>query len=130
MWFKIIFGLVTSVVFFFIINKVLYFNKRQNEIIKVQISLINKCELYDRAFMVKALPSGKVAKFKDKRASLFLKRSSKVKLIASNEFPGFHYSSVPVKVNYDTTLTADCSNSDRLDNIFDSFNKQFNKDAN
>ncbi len=125
MWFKIVLSLFLVVAVFFAINKVSYFNKKQNEIIKVHISLINKCELYDKAFMVKALPSGKISSFEDSKAFMFLKRSSKIMLIASKEFPGFHYSSVPVKVNYKTELIADCSNSDRLDNIFDSLNEQF-----
>ena len=80
--------------------------------------------------MVKAIPSGKVAKFVDKKAIMFLERASKVMLIVNKEFPGFHFSSIPVSVSYNTSLIADCSNSDRLDSIFDSLNKQFNKDSN
>ena len=80
--------------------------------------------------MVKASPSGKTTKFIDKRAIMYLKRASKVKLVVSDEFPGFHFSSLPVDVSYNTKLVADCSNSDRLDNIFDSLQKQFNKNSN
>ena len=80
--------------------------------------------------MVKAIPSGKTSKFTDKRAIMYLKRSSKVKLVVSDQFPGFHFSSLPADVSYNTKLVADCSNSDRLDNIFDSLKKQFNKNSN
>ena len=104
--------------------------KYNAEIIKVQINLINNCEFYDRAFMVKASPSNKTAKFKDKKAVMFLSRNSKVKLAANNEFPGFHFSSLAVKVNRSVNLVADCSQSERLDNIFESLKKQFNKDSN
>ena len=104
--------------------------KYNNEIIKVSIKLVNNCELYDKAFMVKAFPSNKITKFKDKKAIMFLKRSSKIKLEASDEFPGFHFSSLAVKVDREVDLIADCSNSDRLDNIFDSLKDQFNKEAN
>ena len=112
------------------VNKVIKLERYNNEIIKVHIKLINNCELYDKAFMVKAFPSNKTTKFKDKKATMFLTRSSKVKLEASDEFPGFHFSSLAVKVDYDIDLVADCSNSDRLDNIFDSLKDQFNKEAN
>ena len=61
---------------------------------------------------------------------MFLKRSSKLQLIASEDFPGFHFSNIQVDANYNTQLIADCTNSDRLDNIFDSLKKQFNKNAN
>ena len=80
--------------------------------------------------MVKAIPSGKLARFIDKKAEMFLKKSSKVQLVVSDEFPGFHFTSIPVKVSYNTKLVADCSNSERLDNIFESLKNQFNKDAN
>ena len=110
--------------------KLLKLEKKKNQIIKVQISLINNCEFYDKVFMVKASPSGKTAKFTDKKAIMYLKRASKVKLVVSDEFPGFHFSSLPVDVSYNTKLIADCSNSDRLDNIFDSLKKQFNKNSN
>ena len=80
--------------------------------------------------MIKAIPSGKTARFVDKKAEMFLKKSSKVQLIVSEEFPGFHFTSIPVDVSYNNTLVADCSNSDRLDNIFEYLKNQFNKDAN
>ena len=104
--------------------------KYNNEVIKVSIKLVNNCELYDKAFMVKAFPSNKKTKFKDKKATMFLTRSSKIKLEASDEFPGFHFSSLAVKVDHEVDLVADCSNSDRLDNIFDSLKDQFNKESN
>lgn len=123
----------TLLIIIIIVICYLWYNKSEkynNEVIKVNINLINNCELYDKAFMVKALPSNKTTKFKDKKATMFLTRSSKIKLEASDEFPGFHFSSLAVKVDYAVDLIADCSNSDRLDNIFDSLKDQFNKETN
>ena len=114
----------------FIVIQLLEIEKEKNKIIKVQITLDNKCELFDKVFMIKAIPSGKTARFVDKKAEMFLKKSSKVQLMVSDEFPGFHFTSIPVDVSYNTTLVADCSNSERLDNIFESLKNQFNKDAN
>ncbi|MAH89240.1 MAG: hypothetical protein CMJ06_04265 [Pelagibacterales bacterium] len=130
MYYKLFFIILFLFIISLSIFKLLKLEQKKNEIIKVQISLINNCELYDKVFMVKASPSGKTTKFIDKRAIMYLKRASKVKLVVSDEFPGFHFSSLPVDVSYNTKLVADCSNSDRLDNIFDSLQKQFNKNSN
>ncbi len=130
MFYKLSFVLLILVVAIFAINKIIAINEYNNEVIKVQITLINKCELYDDAFMVRSIPSNKVAVFTDKKTEMFLKRSSKIKLEVNKKYPGFHFTSIPVKVNYNTNLIADCSNSDRLDSIFDSLNNQFNKNSN
>ena len=130
MYYKLIFSLVVVSLLAFILVKLLELEKEKNEIIKVQITLDNKCELFDRVFMVKAIPSGKTAKFLNRKAEMFLTRSSKVQLFVSDEYPGFHFSSIPVNVSYNTKLIADCSNSDRLDSIFESLKNQFNKDDN
>ena len=111
-------------IFVYYIVKVTNFN---NQIIKVQIHLKNTCELAEEAFMVVASPEKKTGYFIDGKTALYLKRSSKIQLAASNKFPGFHYSGVPVKVADRVDLTSKCDESDRLDNIFDSLNKQFKK---
>ena len=98
-----------------------------NQIIKVKIILKNNCELIDDAFMVVSYPEEKIAKFSDGRAEMFLPRKSKVQLAANNKYEGFHYSSLPVKVSKSVKLEANCTESDRLDNIFDSLRNQFNK---
>tara|TARA_Y200000002_G_scaffold230237_1_gene190147 strand:- start:102 stop:494 length:393 start_codon:yes stop_codon:yes gene_type:complete len=130
MYYKLSFAFIFLLTISFGIFQLLKLEQKKNQVIKVQINLINNCELYDKVFMVKASPSGKTARFIDNKATMYLKRASKVKLIVSDEFPGFHFSSLPVDVSYNTKLVADCSNSDRLDNIFDSLKKQFNKNSN
>ena len=130
MAYKISFSLGAILFLIYIVIQLLEIEKEKNKIIKVQITLDNKCEFFDKVFMVKAIPSGKSARFIDKKAEMFLKKSSKVQLVVSDEFPGFHFTSIPVDVSYNTKLVADCSNSERLDNIFESLKNQFNKDAN
>ena len=130
MVYKFIFSLVVILLLSYIVVQLLELEKEKNEVIKVQIILDNKCEFFDKVFMVKAIPSGKTARFIDKKAEMFLKKSSKVQLVVSDEFPGFHFTSIPVDISYKTKLVADCSNSERLDNIFDSLKNQFNKNAN
>ena len=130
MTYKFIFSLAAIFLLIYSVIQLLEIEKEKNKIIKVQITLDNKCEFFDKVFMVKAIPSGKSARFVDKKAEMFLKKSSKVQLVVSDEFPGFHFTSIPVDVSYNTKLVADCSNSERLDNIFESLKNQFNKDAN
>ena len=130
MVYKFIFTLAAILLLVYMAIQLLEIEKEKNKIIKVQITLDNKCEFFDKVFMVKAIPSGKSARFVDKKAEMFLKKSSKVQLVVSDEFPGFHFTSIPVDVSYNTKLVADCSNSERLDNIFESLKNQFNKDAN
>ena len=130
MVYKFIFSLAAILLLIYIVIQLLEIEKAKNKVIKVQITLDNKCELFDKVFKVKAIPSGKSARFIDKKAEMFLKKSSKVQLVVSDEFPGFHFTSIPVDVSYKTKLVADCSNSERLDNIFESLKNQFNKDAN
>ena len=130
MYYKFIFSLVVVSFLTFIVVTLSDLEKEKNEIIKVKIILDNRCELFDKVFMVKAIPSGKTAKFLNKKAEMFLTRSSKVQLFVSDEYPGFHFSSIPVNVSYNTKLIADCSNSDRLDSILESLKNQFNKDDN
>ena len=129
MVYKYIFSLVAALLLIYTVIQLSEIEKERNKIIKVQITLDNKCEFFDKVFMVKAIPSGKSARFIDKKAEMFLKKSSKVQLVVSDEFPGFHFTSIPVDVSYNTKLVADCSNSERLDNIFESLKNQFNKDG-
>ena len=130
MFYKFTFSLVVVLSIIFLVVRLLEYEEKKDEIIKVQITLDNKCELFDKVFMVKAIPSGKLASFINKKAEMFLKRSSKVQLVVSDEYPGFHFTSTPINVSFDTRLVADCSNSERLDSIFDSLRNQFNNDNN
>ena len=76
MIYKFIFSLVAILLIVYIVVQLLEIEKEKNEIIKVQITLDNKCELFDKVFMVKAIPSGKLARFIDKKAEMFLEQLS------------------------------------------------------
>ena len=66
MVYKSIFSLVAILLLTYIVSQLLEIEKDKNEIIKVQITLDNKCEFFDKVFMVKAIPSGKSARFINK----------------------------------------------------------------
>ena len=106
---------------------ILQHQKYENEVIKVNVTLQNNCELIDSAFMVSTYPDGKKAYFENKKAVMYLKRSSKIHLQANDKYEGFHYSSVPVKVKSNLILEANCTEEGRLEDIFKSFEKQFKK---
>ena len=106
---------------------ILQHQKYENEVIKVNVTLQNNCELIDSAFMVSTYPNGKKAYFENKKAVMYLKRSSKIHLQANDKYDGFHYSSVPVKVKSNLILEANCTEEGRLEDIFKSFEKQFKK---
>ncbi len=116
-------------IFFLFIFALLWYvtkqHKYRNQIIKVNITLQNNCELIDTAFMVASYPENKNAYFENKKAVMYLKRSSKVQLQANKKYEGFHYSSIPVKVEKDVILEANCTEEGRLEDIFNSLKEQF-----
>ena len=122
---KFLFLPVLILLFVFLIKYLIEKQEYNNQVIKVDITLKNNCELIDSAFMVSTYPENKNAFFENKKATMYLKRSSKVQLQANNKYDGFHYSSIPVKVQESLILEANCTEEGRLEEIFDSLNKQF-----
>ena len=122
---KFLFLPVLILLFIFLIKYLIEKQEYNNQVIKVDITLKNNCELIDSAFMVSTYPENKNAFFENKKATMYLKRSSKVQLQANNKYDGFHYSSIPVKVQEKLVLEANCTEEGRLEEIFDSLNKQF-----
>lgn len=99
-----------------------------NQLIPVKISLINKCELIDDAFMVISKETNKSAFFFENKAYLQLPRIDKVSLAASSKYPGFHLTENWVNVENEITLTSDCSAKTKQEIIIDSMREQFKKD--
>ena len=122
---KLLFLQILILLFVFLIKYLIEKQEYNNQVIKVNITLKNNCELIDSAFMVSTYPENKNAFFENKKATMYLKRSSKVQLQANNKYDGFHYSSIPVKVKESLILEANCTEEGRLEEIFDSLNKQF-----
>ena len=122
---KFLFFPFLFILFIFLIKYFINKKEYDNQVIKVDIILKNNCELIDSAFMVSTYPENKNAFFENKKATMYLKRSSKVQLQANKKYDGFHYSSIPVKVQENLILEANCTEEGRLEEIFDSLNKQF-----
>ena len=96
------------------------------QIINAKITLINKCELNDDAFMVVTEPSRITAQFVDKVAQMRLYKNEMVRLEANIKYSDFVYDGVPKKAKLKVELIANCDTSDRLEGIFDSMREQFN----
>ena len=122
---KFLFLTIFFLTFVFLVKFYVEQEEYNNQIMKVNITLKNNCELIDSAFMVSTYPDEKYAFFENKKATMYLKRASKVQLKASNKYEGFHYSSIPVKVKKNLVLEANCTEEGRLEEIFDSLNNQF-----
>ena len=122
---KFLFFPFLFILFIFLIKYFIDKKEYDNQVIKVDIILKNNCELIDSAFMVSTYPENKNAFFENKKATMYLKRSSKVQLQANKKYDGFHYSSIPVKVKRNLILEANCTEEGRLEEIFNSLNKQF-----
>ena len=122
---KFLFLLVLTILFVFLIKYLIKKQEYNNQVIKVDITLKNNCELIDSAFMVSTYPENKNSFFENKKTTMYLKRSSKVQLQANNKYEGFHFSSIPVKVEKDVILEANCSDEGRLEDIFNSLKEQF-----
>ena len=73
MLYKFIFALIALSIVTLLSTQLVKIEKEKNKIIKVQITLDNKCDFFDKVFMVKAVPSGKTAKFINKKTEMFLK---------------------------------------------------------
>jgi hypothetical protein len=94
--------------------------------VEARIKLDNRCELVDDAFMIVVEPSGQRAHFRNGVAWLKTASDQRVKLAASSEFPGMHYDGgqgVPVK--REMVLVAECNAPDRVERMFDAWQKQF-----
>ena len=99
-----------------------------NQLIPVKVTLNNKCELIDDAFMVISKETNKSAFFFEKKAYLQLPRVDKITLAASSKYPGFHLTENWVNVETEITLTSDCSEKTKQEMIIDSMREQFKKD--
>lgn len=59
--------------------------------VDVAVTLVNRCDLPDDVFMVKAMPSGPSAGFDSKKARLRAMSNQRLKLMANAKNPGFNF---------------------------------------
>lgn len=93
--------------------------------LRVQVTLVNRCELIDSAFMVVSEPDGARATFDRGVAFLDTRKSSRVYLTVNDKYPGFHFESPKKDAAPSVVLVADCGLSDRVDRTIDAMRDQF-----
>lgn len=93
--------------------------------LRVQVTLVNRCELIDDAFMVISEPDGARATFDRGVAFLEIRQSSRVYLTANDKYPGFHFESPRKDAAPSVVLVAECGANDRVDRTLDAMRGQF-----
>ncbi len=101
----------------------------KKEIIFVTIKLDNKCSFRGDVFVVVDEDTGKTSQFKNEVANLNTMEGNNLKLAISPLYPDFRYDGVPQPAKKEMTMTADCSNSPRMQMIMDSMKKSFNPNS-
>ena len=104
----------------------LWFVNQQNpDYIEVQVTLDNRCELIDEAFMAVASPSGAKAPFDKGLAVLRVPANAKIYVKANDKYPAFSFETSKYDATPRMVITANCGMSERIDRTLDALQKQF-----
>lgn len=95
--------------------------------IEVVVTLDNKCELVDDAFMVRVMPNGPTALFEGKTAKVMAMKNQRVKLVANTRYQGFDFEGDEDTAAPRITLVAICDATGRFDATSSGLKKQFGK---
>ena len=95
--------------------------------VEVVVTLDNKCELTDEAFMVKVMPNGPTAFFEGKTARVVAMSNQRVKLVANSRYQGFDFEGDEADAAPRITLVAICDSTSRFDATSSQMKKQFGK---
>ena len=104
----------------------LWFVKQKNpDYIEVQVTLDNRCELIDEAFMAVASPSGAKATFDKGLAVLRVPPRSKIYVKSNDKYPAFSFETSKYDAEPRMVITANCGMGERIDRTLDALKKQF-----
>ena len=108
------------------IGGTLWFVDRQNpDYIEVQVTLDNRCELIDEAFMAVASPSGAKATFDKGLAVMRVPANSKIYVKSNDKYPAFSFETTKYDAAPRMVITANCGMGERIDRTLDALKKQF-----
>lgn len=108
------------------IGGTLWFVKPKNpDYIEVQVTLDNRCELIDDAFMAVASPSGAKATFDKGLAILRVPPDSKIHVKSNDKYPAFSFETSKYDAEPRMVITANCGMGERIDRTLDALKKQF-----
>ena len=95
------------------------------EIIRVRVTLENKCSLTDDAFVVLDEEKNIKTPFYGKVAVLYTRKGAPLRLWMSPNFPEYRYDGEIQRAEENMVMISDCDRNPRMDTIFKSMRDQF-----
>ena len=115
---------IISVGGFFLIPKV-FKEFQDEEIIRVRVSLENKCSITDDAFVVLDENTKIKTPFYGKIAILRTERNAPLRLWMSPNFPQFRYDGEIQRAEEEMVMISDCNRNPRMDSVMKSMREAF-----
>ena len=102
------------------------FNEFQDEeVIRVRITLENRCKITDEAFVVLDESTNIKTPFYGKIAVLRTERNAPLRLWMSSNFPQFRYDGEIQRAEEEMVMISDCDRNPRMDSIMKSMREAF-----
>ncbi len=98
------------------------------EIIRVRVTLENKCTLTDDAFVVLDEEKNIKTPFYGKVAVLYTRKGAPLRLWMSPNFPEYRYDGEIQRAEENMVMISDCDRNPRMDTIFKSMRDQFSSE--
>ena len=115
---------IISVGGFFLLPKV-FKEFQDEEIIRVMVSLENKCSITDDAFVVLDENTKIKTPFYGKIAVLRTERNAPLRLWMSPNFPQFRYDGEIQRAEEEMVMISDCNRNPRMDSVMKSMREAF-----
>ena len=109
---------------FFLLPKVVK-EFQDEEVIRVRITLENRCKIIDEAFVVLDESTKIKTPFYGKVAVLRTKRNAPLRLWMSPNFPQFRYDGEIQRAEEEMVMISDCNRNPRMDSIMKSMREAF-----
>ena len=109
---------------FFLLPKV-FKEFQDEEIIRVRVSLDNKCSITDDAFVVLDESTKIKTPFYGKIAILRTERNAPLRLWMSPNFPQFRYDGEIQRAEEEMVMISDCNRNPRMDSVMKSMREAF-----
>ena len=120
---------IISVGGFFLLPKV-FKEFQDEEIIRVRVSLENKCSITDDAFVVLDESTKIKTPFYGKIAVLRTERNAPLRLWMSPNFPQFRYDGEIQRAEEEMVMISDCNRNPRMDSVMKSMREAFSSQEN
>ena len=109
---------------FFLLPKVVE-EFQEEEVIRVRITLENRCKITDEAFVVLDESTKIKTPFYGKVAVLRTERNAPLRLWMSPNFPQFRYDGEVQRAEEEMVMISDCNRNPRMDSIMKSMREAF-----